>query len=70
MATGSAPAQVIFLAASATAIAHPISGSACTYLALQSTVKAMALSVPFIFTIAASAGWLVDIFATPTMESY
>src|SRR5690606_1585148 len=70
MADGSPPAQVMLRAASATAIAQPTCGSALTYRALQSTVKAMAFLVPLIATTAASLGRLAVIVAVPTIESY
>ena len=67
---GSPPEQTIFLAASATAIIAPFSGSAKTYLLLQSTVIASALPVPLANTTAASLGAFVVVFAAPTMLSY
>ena len=70
IAEGTPPEQMMFLAASATAIAQPSSGSALTILALQSTVIAKALLVPLTLTTPASLGALVPIFMVPTIESY
>jgi hypothetical protein len=57
IADGTPPEQVrYFCAASETAIDVPSSGSACTYLELQSTVIANALLVPLMFTTPASEG--------------
>ena len=70
MAEGVAPVQLMFRAASETAIAVPISGSACTYLALQSTVKARPFFVPRTATTAASEGRFVVLFSVPTILSY
>ncbi len=70
IAIGFPPVQTIFLAASATAIMAPTSGSAFTYLELQSTVRTSALFVPLRFTTPAEDGKLVAIFFVPTMVSY
>ena len=57
-------------AASATAMAHPLRGSASTYRPLQSTLKAKPLVEPLTWTTAASPGRLVERFTVPTMLSY